>query len=84
MLIRRSDDTEAFVSADAVVTDPLGRVFSAWGVNGGAIYVLRPDQHVAARWTDDADTRVAPVVRKALCRATPTEHPSHQPLEALA
>ena len=82
--IRRSHDTRSCVSADAVMTDPLGRVFSAWGVTEGAVYVLRPDQHVAARWTNDAATRVSAVVRKALCRDAPLERQPRQPSEALA
>jgi 3-(3-hydroxy-phenyl)propionate hydroxylase len=82
--IRRAHDTQTCVSADAVMTDPLGRIFSAWGVTDGAVYVLRPDQHVAARWTDDAATRVAPVVRKALCCDAPLERQPSQPSEALA
>jgi 3-(3-hydroxy-phenyl)propionate hydroxylase len=82
--IRRAHDTRFCVSADAVMTDPLGRIFSGWGVTEGAVYVLRPDQHVAARWTNDATTLVSAVVRKALCRDAPLGRQPRRPSEALA
>ena len=72
-------------AADAQVLDPLARIHDAWGAGSGAVYVLRPDQHVAARWTFDATTRVGAVIRKALGRAlasAPATTP--EPSEALA
>jgi len=84
ILIHGPQDRPSARSADAVVSDPLGRIVSAWGIPGGGVYVLRPDQHVAARWTGDAHTRVAQVVRKALCRTAPSTTESRQPSEALA
>ena len=37
--------------ADACLPDPEGRARSRWGVaTSGAAYLLRPDQHVCARW----------------------------------
>ena len=84
VLINRRQGGPSTASVDAVVSDPLGRIFSAWGVNDGAVYVLRPDQHVAARWTSDAGMRVAQVVKKALCRPAASASRLRQPSEALA
>ncbi len=49
--------------ADAVVADPTGHAQALWGAEGGAVYVLRPDQHVCARWKKGSATRVAQVLR---------------------
>jgi len=83
ILIRRSEDTRVPASVDAVMDDPLGRVHAAWGATQGAVYVLRPDQHVAARWCAGAPTRVAQVVNKALCRAASQAKAQRQPAEAV-
>lgn len=84
VLIRRTESARASAPVDAVVDDPLGRVHAAWGATDGAVYVLRPDQHVAARWRAGALTRVVQVVNKALCRSAPQARAQHQPAEAVA
>jgi 3-(3-hydroxy-phenyl)propionate hydroxylase len=81
--IQRASASTA-VAADAVVVDPLGRIHEAWGAGAGAVYVLRPDQHVAARWTVDSSARVAQVVRKALGREVVRAKPAPETAEALA
>ncbi|MGB3070595.1 MAG: FAD-dependent monooxygenase [Ottowia sp.] len=52
--------------ADAVVEDGAGRAHALWGADDGAVYVLRPDLHVGARWKVGADTRVARVLGQLL------------------
>jgi 3-(3-hydroxy-phenyl)propionate hydroxylase len=55
------------VGADATLPDPAGRVRQRYGVRtGGAAYLLRPDQHVCARWMALDATRL----RAALATAT--------------
>jgi 3-(3-hydroxy-phenyl)propionate hydroxylase len=76
--------TPASVATDAVVLDPLGRIHETWGAAAGAVYVLRPDQHVAARWTLDSSARVAQVVRKALGREATAAAATTEIAEALA
>jgi 3-(3-hydroxy-phenyl)propionate hydroxylase len=51
--------------ADAVAADPSGHAQALWGAEGGAVYVLRPDQHICARWKKGSSTRVAQVLRHA-------------------
>jgi 3-(3-hydroxy-phenyl)propionate hydroxylase len=64
----RSDRTQP-AGADAVVHDPLGHARALWGAEGGAVYLLRPDQHVAGRWKAGSGTRVHDVLQHALGRA---------------
>ncbi len=49
--------------ADAVLHDPHGHAHALWGANPSAVYVIRPDQHVCARWTASCNTRVAQVIK---------------------
>jgi 3-(3-hydroxy-phenyl)propionate hydroxylase len=49
-----------------VLVDQAGRYAERYDSIAGTVYLVRPDQHVAARWrTFDAD-----LVRAALARAT--------------
>ncbi len=52
--------------ADAVLADPAGHAAALWGGARGAVYVVRPDQHVSARWAPGGTTRVATAIRRAL------------------
>jgi 3-(3-hydroxy-phenyl)propionate hydroxylase len=61
----RSDAAPAD-GADATLHDPEGHAQSLWGAQGGAVYVLRPDQHVCARWKAGSPTRVSDVLQRAL------------------
>ena len=56
----------ALAGADAVLPDAGGHLSALWGCRGPAVYVLRPDQHVCARWTASSQVRVADAVRQAL------------------
>jgi 3-(3-hydroxy-phenyl)propionate hydroxylase len=66
-------DAQAPAEADATLRDASGRAHRLWGVEDAAVYVLRPDQHVCARWTAASATRVAQVVRHALLAETTME-----------
>jgi 3-(3-hydroxy-phenyl)propionate hydroxylase len=61
----RTDNTPA-PGADAVLHDPQGHVHRMWGAHDGTVYVLRPDQHVCARWTAASTTRAAQVIHHVL------------------
>lgn len=53
--------------ADAVLPDPASHLRQLWGCAASpSLYVLRPDQHVCARWSAASPSRVATVVRQAL------------------
>jgi 3-(3-hydroxy-phenyl)propionate hydroxylase len=53
-----------------VFVDVKHRFAERFDAEHGVIYLIRPDQHVAARWrTFDADT-----VKRALARATSNVH----------
>ena len=43
---------DAVIAADptAVLTDREGLAFERWGAEPGTVYLVRPDQHIAARW----------------------------------
>jgi 3-(3-hydroxy-phenyl)propionate hydroxylase len=65
----RRDDSPA-PQADAVLRDMEGHAHSLWGAQDGTVYVLRPDQHVCARWTAASTTRAAQVIHHMLTAAT--------------
>jgi len=64
LAVRRDGATVA--GADAVLQDPRGRAHALWDATDGAVYVLRPDQHVLARWKAGGDTRVGDVLERVL------------------
>lgn len=61
----RNDDVLP-ADADASVHDVQGLAAERWGATLGAVYVLRPDQHVCARWMAGSPTRVAQVLDHAI------------------
>jgi len=63
-LPRRPDQAPA--GADRILLDSSGHVAALWGCAGEAVYVLRPDQHVASRWTAGSAARVSDVIRQSL------------------
>lgn len=71
-LVAVRDDAAQPAGADAVLHDADGHAQSLWGAQGGAVYVLRPDQHVCARWKAASGTRVRAVLEHALGHATAT------------
>lgn len=73
---------ESAQSVDALVRDPLSRVHARWAAQAGTVYVLRPDQHVAARWRAGSGERVLAVVRKALALKPENEATSHSAAQA--
>ena len=53
--------------ADRVLPDELGRVRECYGINSdGGAYLLRPDQHVCARWVTVDETRLRSAFKQAL------------------
>ena len=61
----------AVEGADAVLPDADGQARRLWGAEEGAVYVLRPDQHVCARWKPGSPTRVRQVIER-IFNPTPT------------
>lgn len=57
--------------ADADVHDREGHAHRLWDARSGAVYVLRPDQHVCARWATGSATRLASVLEQAQALAEP-------------
>jgi 3-(3-hydroxy-phenyl)propionate hydroxylase len=57
----------AVAGADRVIADPEGRCRSRYGAQPeGAAYLLRPDQHVCARWQALDATRLRAALRTAM------------------
>lgn len=66
VLSLRGDSQPGGTDVDAALADSSGHVARLWGCQQPAIYVVRPDQHVCARWTSESRIRVTQAVRKAL------------------
>ena len=52
----------------ATVLDPDGTAFRRWAVADGAAYLIRPDQHVAARWRRPTAAAVMGALDRAIAR----------------
>lgn len=61
-LVAVRQDGVAPAGADTVVQDQDGRAHALWGAEEGAVYVLRPDQHVCGRWKTGGTSTVRGVV----------------------
>ena len=62
----------AVAGADSSLIDPDGRCRARYGVqDDGATYLLRPDQHVCARWLQPPSTQLHTALGTALCRPGP-------------
>lgn len=53
------------------LVDPDGTAFRRWGAGDGSAYLVRPDQHVAARWHGVSPAEVAAALDRAVGRSTP-------------
>jgi 3-(3-hydroxy-phenyl)propionate hydroxylase len=65
-------DAEAAVPAGlpastVVLRDAQGLAAQRYGAQDGAFYLIRPDQHVCARWLRADATRVESALKRALC-----------------
>ncbi|MEY2687245.1 MAG: hypothetical protein RL375_1443 [Pseudomonadota bacterium] len=62
-------DMRATPGPDRVLSDPAGRIWGSYGVGqAGAAYLIRPDQHVAARWIHVDAQRLNSALNRALAR----------------
>lgn len=53
----------------SVAADPAGLAARRYDARDGAVYLIRPDQHVAARWRTFDAARVRAAVARATCNA---------------
>jgi 3-(3-hydroxy-phenyl)propionate hydroxylase len=70
---RQARSSAAQPGVDVALCDPEGHVSGLWGCDDAAVYVVRPDQHVCARWTVVGRARVREAIQRALmlpCTAT--------------
>ncbi len=79
----------AVAGADLTLADAQGRVALRYGMrSGGAAYLLRPDQHVCARWMSLDATRLQAALDRFTAAATPQRPaqttPTHTPTGAPA
>jgi 3-(3-hydroxy-phenyl)propionate hydroxylase len=52
-----------------VLEDPRGIAVQRYDAKAGTVYLLRPDQHVAARWRRLDAAKVGAAVARATCNA---------------
>jgi 3-(3-hydroxy-phenyl)propionate hydroxylase len=52
-----------------VIVDAQGLMAKRYDGQAGTTYLLRPDQHVAARWRQFDNTQVQQAVARATCQA---------------
>jgi 3-(3-hydroxy-phenyl)propionate hydroxylase len=62
-------DSGASRIADHTIEDYTGRLFTMYGAQPGTVYLIRPDQHVAARWRTGAASELQPALYRALAQA---------------
>lgn len=59
-------------AAFPTLTDHEGLLLQRYDAHGGAVYLIRPDQHVAARWRTLDAQAIEQSLTRALARPTPT------------
>ena len=59
----------AAVTADADLLDRSGQVFERYDLRPGTAYLIRPDQHVCARWREVSADKVEAAIAHALALA---------------
>jgi len=77
MLVARRDGASELEHC----VDAAGDCFARYAARPGDWYLLRPDQHVAARWSQAPLGLLKEKVRRALGRATAAEAPALRPFE---
>lgn len=60
-----------------LIEDAEGLVDERYGLTPGAAYLIRPDQHVAARWTECRRNAANQAIDRALGKPLATEEPRH-------
>ena len=68
--IRRQGEGSVY-GADVTVTDASGHAWQKYGIeSAGAAYLVRPDQHVCARWLAPTPAKLAAAFHRALAHDT--------------
>jgi len=49
--------------------DSEGLLAQRYDAENGAVYLLRPDQHVAARWREFDETEIRAALKRATCQS---------------
>jgi 3-(3-hydroxy-phenyl)propionate hydroxylase len=55
--------------SNSPVQDHTGRLFALYGAQNGAVYLVRPDGHVLARWQNRAPAELTEAITSAISRA---------------
>jgi len=58
---------EGLVALDVLNLPATGLAAERYDAQGGTVYLLRPDQHVCARWRQASAADVRAALRRALC-----------------
>ena len=68
-VLRVAAATDAEAAANADLIDRSGLLFERYDLRPGTVYLLRPDQHVCARWRKPTATQVGSAIKRALALA---------------
>ena len=75
-LQRANDDVTSLrqqgIAIQLIQIDQTSHAASLWDAQDGAVYILRPDQHVCTRWKPGSSTRVKSIIENVLKHLHPT------------
>jgi 3-(3-hydroxy-phenyl)propionate hydroxylase len=66
--------TARIIQVGRDIDDPSGILAERYGASAGTTYLFRPDQYVAARWTEFDGARIADALLRATGHHTPARH----------
>jgi len=66
IIIQGKDKKTKSESKSTVLTDTKGLVFERYGIDKSGVYLIRPDQYVAARWNDFDINKIRAAVQRSI------------------